>query len=75
MEGISMPADHSEVKFIDNQGIERKGIYRKVLKAFVETDNGKDIKDDNNRYSEDNIIEWKYIHHDKNPDSDLMIIL
>jgi len=75
MDNISMPADHEHVLFTDHNGTRHEGIYRKVLNAFVDTENGKDPEDINNIYQEDKIVEWKYVHKQKDPDSDIMVIL
>lgn len=75
MDNISMPADHEHVFFTDQSGTRREGVYRKVLKAFVDTENGKDPEDINNIYLEDKIVDWKYIHKGNGPDSDIMVIL
>jgi len=75
MENISMPADHEKVLFTDQNGTRHEGVYRKVLKAFVDTENGKDPEDINNIYLEDKIVDWKYVHKDTSLDSDIMVIL
>ncbi|MCE7039676.1 hypothetical protein [Dyadobacter sp. CY312] len=75
MENISMPADHKEVRFTDKSGNTREGIYRDVLKAFVETGKGGDPEDILNMYPENTIVEWEYIHREKNPNADIMVIL
>lgn len=62
MENLSMPADHEEVIFVDNHGVHRQGIYRKVLKAFVDTEGGKDPDNVDNIYVESRIVEWKYLN-------------
>ena len=62
MENLSMPADHEEVIFVDNHGVRRQGIYRKVLKAFVDTEGGKDPENVDNIYVESRIVEWKYLN-------------
>lgn len=74
MENISMPADHKEVRFTDQDGVRHKGIYRYVLKAFVDTEDGKDPENVDNIYLQDRIVDWEYLEH-KNPDSDIMVIL
>jgi len=68
-----MPADHKQVRFTDREGNRHEGIYRDVLKAFVDTEHGKDLEDINNIYPEYNIVDWEYLH--KNPDADYMVIL
>jgi len=75
MENISMPSDHKDVRFTDNLGKTREGIYREVLKAFVETGNGRDPEDVLNMYPQHSIVEWEYIHREKNPAADIMVIL
>lgn len=75
MENISMPSDHSELRFLDQDGNRHEGIYSKVLRAFVDTEGGKDPEDINNIYQEDKIVDWEYLHKRKNLDSDTMIIL
>ncbi|MDQ6480299.1 hypothetical protein [Dyadobacter sp. LHD-138] len=71
MENISMPADHKQVRFKDRNGVRHEGIYREVLKAFVDTEGGKDPEDTSNIYPEHKIVDWEYLHKDKNPDSDI----
>jgi hypothetical protein len=75
MENISMPSDHTALRFTDREGNRHEGFYRKVLKAFIDTEGGKDPEDINNIYQEDKIVDWEYTHHKKNPDSDFMVIL
>jgi hypothetical protein len=75
MEKITMPADHKEVIFTDQQGIKREGIYREILKSFVDTSEGKDPEDVMNIYPQDNITHWEYPDHNKNPNADIMVIL
>lgn len=62
MKNISMPSNHSEVRFTDRDGQTHQGEYREVLKAFVDTEGGKDPDDIRNIYSEDRIIDWQYLH-------------
>lgn len=57
-----MPSNHSEVRFTDQEGNTHKGIYRDVLKAFVDTEGGKDPNDILNIYAEDRIVDWEYLH-------------
>jgi hypothetical protein len=61
MENLSMPGDHEEVVFIDNHGVRHQGVYRKVLKAFVDTEGGKDPENVENIYVERRIVDWKYL--------------
>ncbi len=75
MENISMPADHTELRFIDQDGNRHEGHYSKVLKSFVDTEGGKDPQDINNIYQEYKIVDWEYLHKHNNPDSDIMVIL
>jgi hypothetical protein len=75
MENISMPSDHTELRFTDREGDRHEGVYSKVLKAFIDTEGGKDPQDINNIYTEDKIVDWEYLHKRKNPDSDMMVIL
>lgn len=75
MENITMPADHKQVIFTDKDGIRREGIYREILKSFVDTSNGKGTDDLANIFPQHQITHWEYVDHDKNPNADIMVIL
>lgn len=70
-----MPADHKQVRFTDKDGTQREGIYREILKSFVDTTDGKGTDDLANIFPEHQITHWEYIDRDKNPNADIMVIL
>ena len=80
MENISMPSDHSKVIFTDLKGSRHVGVYREILHSFVEVDAGeREVKLEDmelaNVYPAEEIASWDYVEKDKNPDSDIMVIL
>ena len=80
MEKISMPSDHSKVIFVDQKGLRHTGVYRQILNSFVDVDKDEgEVELENlelaDIYPEDEITSWDYVEKDKNPDSDIMVIL
>jgi hypothetical protein len=75
MENITMPADHKHVTFTTEDGTKREGVYREILKSFVDMKDGKGTDDLTNIYPQHQITHWEYFDHDKNPNADIMVIL
>lgn len=72
---ISLPSNMSSVLFTDKNGINREGIYKQSLGAFVEALGDEGPEDTGNIYPENDIVTWEYLDQKENPNSDFMVIL
>ena len=75
MKNTDLPSPHIPILFTDLSGIQHKGFYNELLKAFVERIGEEPSEEVGISYSTDGVAEWEYEDDRESSDADIMEIL
>lgn len=75
MKSTDFPVPHIPLLFTDLTGIQHKGFYNEVLKAFVERIDEAPTEEVGVSYAIENVSEWEYEDDQETSDADIMEIL